>query len=174
MIFFAASMSLALRSGIFRSAISWIWASEIVPTLFTCGSPEPFGILIASLIRMAAGGVFVTKVKERSSKTVISTGMIVPPSPWVWALKALQKSMMLTPCWPSAGPTGGAGLALPAWICSLMTVRGFFAMRIGEGSGLLDLDLLDLVVADLHGGLPPEDRDQHLQFGGVLVDLGDL
>ena len=27
---------------------------------------------------------------------------------------ALQKLMMLTPCAPSAGPTGGAGLAAPA------------------------------------------------------------
>ena len=25
---------------------------------------------------------------------------------------------MLTPCWPRAGPTGGAGVALPAGICS--------------------------------------------------------
>src|SRR6476660_3954338 len=83
--------------------------------------------------------------------------------------------MMLTPCWPSAGPTGGAGLALPAWICSLMTVRVFFAMIWArEGSGLRDLDLLDLVVADLDRRLPAEDRDQHLEFGGVLVDLGDL
>ncbi len=34
--------------------------------------------------------------------------------PWVLALNSLQKPMMLTPCWPSAGPTGGAGFALPA------------------------------------------------------------
>ena len=27
---------------------------------------------------------------------------------------------MLTPCWPSAGPTGGAGVAFPAGICSLI------------------------------------------------------
>ena len=64
---------------------------------------------------------------ERSSKTVISTGMIVPGSCWVWALNALQNSMMLTPCWPSAGPTGGAGLAAPAGIWSLIRVRTFFA-----------------------------------------------
>ena len=61
--------------------------------------------------------------------------MIVPPSDWVWALKALQNSMMLTPCWPSAGPTGGAGFAVPAGICSLMMVRTFFAIGIGESSG---------------------------------------
>ena len=27
------------------------------------------------------------------------------------ALNALQNSMMFTPCWPSAGPTGGEGFA---------------------------------------------------------------
>ncbi len=52
----------------------------------------------ACLISTAAGGVLVMKVNERSSKTVISTGMIVPVSCWVWALNALQNSMMLTPC----------------------------------------------------------------------------
>ena len=116
MILDAASRSLAFRSGIFFSAISRIWAAVIVPTLFAWGSPEPFWIPIASLISTAAGGVFVMKVKLRSSKTVISTGMIVPESCWVCALNALQKSMMLTPCWPRAGPTGGAGFAAPAGI----------------------------------------------------------
>ena len=70
---------------------------------------------------------------ERSSKTVISTGMIVPASCWVRALNALQNSMMLTPCWPSAGPTGGAGFAAPAGIWSLIRVRTFFAMSGGRG-----------------------------------------
>src|SRR5207237_515941 len=32
----------------------------------------------------------------------------------------LQNSMMFTPCWPSAGPIGGEGLAEPAGTCSLM------------------------------------------------------
>jgi hypothetical protein len=51
---------------------------------------------------------------------VITTGMIRPSwsLPDVLALNALQKSMMLTPCGPSAVPTGGAGVALPAGICS--------------------------------------------------------
>src|SRR6188472_962736 len=56
-----------------------------------------------------------------------------------------------------------------------MTVRTFLAMIWArEGSALCELDLLDLVVADLNRRLAPEDRDQHLEFGGVLVDLGDL
>ena len=42
---------------------------------------------------------------------------------WVCALKALQNSMILTPRWPSAGPTGGDG--------------------IGRAGGNLQLDLSD-------------------------------
>ena len=52
----------------------------------------------ASRSSTAAGGVLVMNVNERSSKTVISTGMMVPLCAWVWALNALQNSMMLTPC----------------------------------------------------------------------------
>ena len=91
------------------------------------GSDEPFSRFSASLIRTAAGGVFVMNVNERSSKTVISTGVIRPFACAVCALNALQNSMMLTPCWPSAGPTGGAGLAWPPGIWSLMSVRTFLA-----------------------------------------------
>src|SRR5262245_51948008 len=49
--------------------------------------------------------------------------------PEVLALNALQKSMMLTPCCPRAGPTGGAGVALPAGICSLTCPITFFAIK---------------------------------------------
>lgn len=48
----------------------------------------------------------------------------------VLALKSLQKFMMLSPAWPSAGPTGGAGFAWPALMTSLIvdvTVFTFFA-----------------------------------------------
>src|SRR3954462_32589 len=102
-------------------------------------------------------------------------------SPEVWALKAFTNSMMLMPCWPSAGPTGGAGEAWPPGACSLMGVRTFLAMvaggggrgpgggggcggcgaraagRRGGGGGgagarpLAPLDLLHLVVPDLDG-----------------------
>ena len=69
-------------------------------------------------MRTAAGGVLHTKVKDLSSYTVISTGMMVPAWSCVWALNAWQNCMMLTPWAPRAGPTGGAGLAAPAGICS--------------------------------------------------------
>ncbi len=54
--------------------------------------------------------------------------MISPSSLLVFALKFLQKSMMLTPCGPSAVPTGGAGVAFPAAIWSFTIACTFFAM----------------------------------------------
>src|SRR3954447_23405988 len=95
----------------------------------------------------------------------MTTGIVTPMSPDVWALNALTNSMMLMPCCPRAGPTGGAGEAWPPGACNLIWVRTFLAMW---------LDLLDLVVADFDRGLAPEDRDEDLQPGGILVDLGDL
>jgi hypothetical protein len=46
----------------------------------------------------------------------------------VRSLKALMNSMILMPCWPSAGPIGGAAVALPAGACTLSIARTFFAM----------------------------------------------
>jgi hypothetical protein len=68
-------------------------------------------------------------VFAQGAKAVITTGNGRPGStPWVWALNALQNSMMFKPRWPSAGPMGGEGLALPAGTCSLMKPTIFFAM----------------------------------------------
>src|SRR2546430_703695 len=63
--------------------------------------------------------------------------------------------MMLTPCWPSAGPTGGAGVALPAGIWSLTMATTFF-MTPPRAS-----DLFDLREVQFHRRLPAEDRHQH-------------
>src|SRR6185312_13937057 len=145
-----------------------IWrtcARESRPTLMRFGSAEPLSIRSASLMRTAAGGVFVMNVNERSSKTVISTGVMRPFSCAVCALNALQNSMMFTPCCPSAGPTGGAGFACPPGIWSLMTVRTFFAMSV---------QLLHLVEAELHRHLALEDVDEHLELLLVRVDVDDL
>src|SRR5262245_7040573 len=84
------------------------------------------------------------------------TGMISPAWLWVWALNALQNSMMFTPRCPSAGPTGGLGLAAPAGIWSLISAMTFFAIR---ASGLLDLHEVEL---DRRGA--PEDADEHAQL----------
>src|SRR3954451_16819521 len=98
--------------------------------------------------------------------------MIRPFSCAVCALKALQNSMMFTPCWPSAGPTGGAGLAWPPGIWSLMRVRTFFAMSRPCVPSLVEL--LDLVEAELDRNLALEDVDEHLQLLLVRVDVDDL
>src|SRR6266511_3987015 len=62
----------------------------------------------------------------------MTTGTISPASSLfcVRALNCLQNSMMLTCAWPSAGPTGGAGVALAASICSLTEPVTFFAISI--------------------------------------------
>jgi len=72
----------------------------------------------------------VIKVKLLSSKTEISTGITNPAVSYVLALYALQNAMLLTPCCPKAGPTGGAGFALPACRASLITATIFFAIRL--------------------------------------------
>src|SRR5712692_5349980 len=81
----------------------------------------------------------------------------------VWALKPLQNSMMLTPCWPRAGPTGGDGLAFPAVICSLTIAWTFFAM----------LEPLHLVVLELDGREAPEDRHHDLELAPLRVQVVD-
>src|SRR3954453_7504175 len=119
--------------------------------------------------------------------------MTFPRCDSVAALYALQNSMMLTPCWPSAGPTGGAGVAAPALIWSLMTavnrfLGGMTSFCVGwngsvagarreraSGGGRRDpcSDLRDLVERQLDRRLPAEDGDEHLQLLLLGVDLVD-
>src|SRR3954454_418303 len=40
-------------------------------------------------------------------------GMIVPFISLVFSLNCITNWPIFTPCWPSAGPTGGAGVAWP-------------------------------------------------------------
>src|SRR5215472_18194640 len=74
----ADSMSLAFRSFILISAISRTLLRLMVPTMARPAAPLPLSTPAAFLIRSAAGGVLVTKLNERSSKIVISAGMIDP------------------------------------------------------------------------------------------------
>src|SRR6266567_4437531 len=166
--FIACSTSRAFRSCIFVSAMWRTCAWLSLPTFSRFGSPEPFSRFKASLISTAAGGVLVMKVNERSSKTVISTGMMRPLSACVWALNALQNSMMLTPCWPSAGPTGGAGFACPPGIWSLISVSTFLAISVPL------VELFHVVETHLDRHLPLEDVHHHLKLLGVGVHVGDL
>src|SRR5215212_2177983 len=77
---------------------------------------------------------------------------------------------MLTCAWPRAGPTGGAGLACPPVICN-------FSLRATRRPRPLpmksSLEFGYLVEGELHGRLPPEDGDQHLQPRLVHVNVRD-
>src|SRR5260363_61351 len=76
------------------------------------------------------------KAKALSENAVMKTGTGRPGSIFCgFGLKAFQDSLIFRPRWPSAGPTGGDGLALPAGICSLMKPLIFFAI-------LKDIDLI--------------------------------
>src|SRR5260370_10356814 len=105
----------------------------------------------------------------------ISTGMMLPRWLSVAALYCLTKSMMFTPCGPSAVPTGGAGVAWPAGSCTLTTADSLFLLGgIEYVPLLLELgpsDLGYLVERQLDGRLAAEDRHQHLELLGVRVDL---
>src|SRR5215469_12868227 len=101
----------------------------------------------------------------------------------VAALYCLTKSMMLTPCGPSAVPTGGAGVAAPAFSCTLTIAAIFFFLGAISGSlphclvrsGLFPtwtaLDLADLLERKLHRRLPAADRHEYLELLGIGVYL---
>ena len=76
----AASISAAVKSGIFCVAIASHWARVSLPTLSTWGLGLPYWIPAAFLIRMVAGGVFMMKVKLLSANAVITTGIGKPGS----------------------------------------------------------------------------------------------
>src|SRR3954451_22440895 len=93
----------------------------------------------------------------------------------VAALYCLQNSMMFTPCWPNAGPTGGAGVAAPALICSLMIADSFFlgGISIPFCVVVVTSDFGDVGEVELDRRLAAEDRDEDLELLGVDVDLVD-
>src|SRR5712691_5530742 len=75
--------------------------------------------------------------------------------------------MMLMPCCPSAGPTGGAGVALPALHCS------FTIAWIGLAIGNAPLDGLNLKKVQLDRRGAAEDAHHHLDLAALIVDLID-
>src|SRR5215813_7655512 len=101
---------------------------------------------------------------------------------WVRALNCLQNSMMLICACPNAGPTGGAGVALPASICNFTCPCTFFGAiyryldfrcrsrgRLRSKCSLSNL--LDLSKLQLDRGRSSEDRDHHFQGLAILVDF---
>src|SRR4029453_10055363 len=129
MIRVAASIELAFKSFIFSSAILATCERRMVPAEILPGSAEPDFSFAAFFKRNDAGGGLVVKEKLRSAYTGMTGGTGAPFSrSCVAAVNPLQNSMMWTPRWPSAGPIGGDGLAMPAGTCSLMYPVIFFAM----------------------------------------------
>src|ERR1700690_2918462 len=95
----------------------------------------------------------------------MTTGITSPASALVAALNSLQKPMMLTPCWPSAGPTGGAGFACPAGICNLICPVTFFAIKL--------LCLFHLPVFEFHRRVTSEHIHGHFQLAAFRVNFFD-
>ena len=94
----ADSTLVQLRSGSLVLAISSSCARLMAPTEPLEEVAAPLAIPAAFTISTEAGGVLVMKVKLRSSKTEISTGITYPALSCVRALYSLQNAMMLTPC----------------------------------------------------------------------------
>src|SRR5450830_1795687 len=112
--------------------------------------------------------------------------MMSPSALAVFALKFLQKSMILTAWGPSAVPTGGAGVAFPAAIWSFTIACTFFAInqlpatrsqlparspdnRLEAGGWKLQLFYLQEIQFDRRRAA--ENRDHHLERVAVRVDL---
>src|SRR3984957_14979485 len=91
--------------------------------------------------------------------------------PDVFALNALQNSMMLTPCGPSAVPTGGAGVAFPAGICSFTEPVTFFAIPKTFLYSLGLRGLFDLQEVQFHRSCPAKNRNQNPQSIALGIDL---
>src|SRR3989344_2747718 len=111
-----------------------------LPTLVLLGTPEPFSTPAALRSKSEAGGVFSLKVKDLSSKMVISAGTMSLPISLVASLNCLQNSWIFTPWGPRAVPIGGAGLALVASIWIFIIIFTFLA-AIGLLLYLIFLDL---------------------------------
>src|ERR1700722_4366193 len=104
----------------------------------------------------------------------MTTGMVRPAISLfcVRALNCLQNSMMLTWAWPSAGPTGGAGGALPPSICRFTWVCTFLTGGIRNNLSALNY-FFYFAKLEFYRGRPAEDRDHHLQGLAILVHLVD-
>src|SRR3954447_2388668 len=116
---------------------------------------------------------------------VISTGMVVPFISLVRSLNCITNWPILTPCWPRAGPTGGAGVACPPVHCSFtFAVITFaivdplrFACRLPGGGTPRGLsggsDPFHLPVFEVDRGRAVEDDQHDLDQAPLLDDFLD-
>src|SRR5437588_2048359 len=100
--------------------------------------------------------------------------MIIPTWPAVRSLYSLQNAIMLTPWGPSAVPTGGAGLAFPAGICSLTTALTRFAILVQTPQDWFgSLDFLHLEEIQYHRCLAAEKGNKHCHLVSVHINIAD-
>src|SRR5260221_12460203 len=117
---------------------------------------------------------------------VTRTGKIIPSASFcVLALNCLQKSMMFTPWGPSAVPTGGAGVALPAANSNLMVFCTFFGAMFSLPQNfpggitpplqerLKSAELFDACKIEFNRRGAPENRDGNLEPAVIVVNLFD-
>src|SRR5580658_9271825 len=98
--------------------------------------------------------------------------MIIPSGSFdVLALNCLQKSMMFTPCGPSAVPTGGAGVALAAGNCNFTVAVTFLAMTFPLRRASPSGDLLHLREIQLDWSRASKYRYRNLQRAAVRVHV---
>src|SRR5512134_2155694 len=92
----------------------------------------------------------------------------------VWALNCWTNCPMFTPCWPRAGPMGGAGVACPPGACSLIVAVISFATAQTPFADRSRSDPLQLPVFDLDRGRPAKDLDDERDHAALLVDAVHL
>ena len=148
----AASTSAALRSGIFSVAISRTCASVSFATLSLLGLADPLSMLQAFLMRTAAGGVLVTKVKERSAYTVM-----------IDVYKRQGPAMAVA--------IGYALQAPPLVLFSLATV-GFASNTLGGAGGPLAVLFIAIIAAELGKAVSKETKVDILVTPLVTIFAG--
>ena len=80
------------------SLVGATFGADLTYKLIVKHTSDLWASLAAFLINTVAGGVFMMKVKVLSANAVMTTGIGRPGSmPCVWALNALQNSMMFNP-----------------------------------------------------------------------------
>src|SRR5580704_12715933 len=98
--------------------------------------------------------------------------MIMPSgSLAVLALNCLQKSMMFTPCGPSAVPTGGAGVALAAGNCNFTVAVTFLAIIFPRARCNPLGDFLHLSEIQFHRSRAPKNRYRNLKRAAVGIHI---
>src|SRR5688572_30041604 len=97
------------------------------------------------------------------------TDTLFPAMPLVAALNLVTKSPMLMPACPSAGPSGGAGVALAASIINFTFLTAFFAICNLDYIREISLYFLNLQEIKFHRRFASEHGDQNFDLAAVLI-----